>query len=243
MGTTGFNQLGNKALQEHWLRRFVAIIIDNIIVWIPLFILSFFPFFWFFGIWTWGWLGQSVFFFLYCVVLEISMGATIGKRLMSLHVVGIQEQRTPMMVLVRNVSKIFGLLLFLDWLVGMLTPGDPRQKYTDRMIGCTVARTDEKAYMEEQFRVAQFYRPPPAHGYQPYQQQPQQQPYQQQPQQEPYQQQPQQQPYQQPPATGGGWGDQPEQTGPQPKYCQSCGGPLNVRPDGKLQCPSCGAMY
>ncbi|MCK4367659.1 MAG: RDD family protein [Thermoplasmata archaeon] len=240
MGTTGFDQLGNKALQEHWLRRFVAIIIDNIIVWIPLFILSFFPFFWFFGIWTWGWLGQFVFLFLYCVVLEIAMGATIGKKIMSLQVVGIQEQRTPAMVLVRNVSKINGILLFIDWIVGMLTPGDPRQKYTDRIIGCTVARTDQKAYMEEQFRVAQYYRPPPAHGYQPYQQ-PSQQPYQQ-----PYQQPAQAPPTtEQPPATGGGWGapEQPEQTGPKPKYCQSCGGPLNVRPDGRLQCPSCGAMY
>ncbi|MCJ2562859.1 MAG: RDD family protein [Candidatus Thermoplasmatota archaeon] len=236
MGTTGFNQLGNKALQEHWLRRFVAIIIDSIIISIVVFALG--TFLWFLGIYTWGWLFTWVFLFLYVILMEISMGATIGKKLMSLHVVGILEPRTPMMVLVRNVSKLFGILLLLDWLVGMFTPGDPRQKYTDRMIGCTVARTDEKAYMEEQFRVAQFYRPPPAHGYQPYQQQPQQQPYQQQPQQEP-----QQQPYQQPPATGGGWGDQPEQTGPQPKYCQSCGGPLNVRPDGRLQCPSCGAMY
>ena len=232
MGTTGLNQLGNKALQEHWLRRFVALIIDSIIISIVVFVLG--TFLLFLGIFAWGGLFTWVFLFIYMVLMEISMGATIGKKLMSLHVVGIQEQRTPMMVIVRNVSKIFGILLFLDWLVGMLTPGDPRQKYTDRMIGCTVARTDEKAYMEEQFRVAQFYRPPPAHGYQPYQQQPQQQPYQQQPQQEPYQ---------QPPATGGGWGEQPEQTGPQPKYCQSCGGPLNVRPDGRLQCPSCGAMY
>ncbi len=241
MGTTGFNQLGNKALQEHWLRRFVAIIIDYIIVLIVVFVLGMFLSF--LGVFAWGGLFTWVFFFLYVILMEISMGATIGKKLMSLQVVGIQEQRTPMMVMVRNVSKIFPILLLLDWLVGMLTPGDPRQKYTDRMIGCTVARTDEKAYMEEQFRVAQFYRPPPAHGYQPYQQQPQQQPYQQQPYQQQPEQQPQQQPYQQPPAAGGGWGDQPEQTGPQPKYCQSCGGPLNVRPDGKLQCPSCGAMY
>ena len=219
MGTTGFNQLGNKALQEHWLRRFVALIIDSIIISIVVSALGMFLLF--LGFLTWGWLFTWVFLFLYMILMEISMGATIGKKLMSLHVVGIQEQRTPMMVIVRNVSKIFGILLFIDWLVGMLTPGDPRQKYTDRMIGCTVARTDEKAYMEEQFRVAQYYRPPPAHGYQPYQQQPQ----------------------QQPPAAGGGWGEQPEQTGPKPKYCQSCGGPLNVRPDGRLQCPSCGAMY
>jgi hypothetical protein len=239
MGTTGFDQLGNKALQDHWLRRFVAIIIDSIIVSVIVTVLGIFLIF--FGFFAWGWILTWVFLFLYVIVLELSMGATIGKKLMSLQVVGIQEQRTPVMVLLRNISKIFGILLFIDWIVGMLTPGDPRQKYTDRLAGCTVQRTDQKAYMEEQFRVAQYYRPPPAHGYQPYQQ-----PHQQQaPQQQPYQQ-PAQEPAtsEQPPATAGGWGapQQPD-TGPKPKYCQSCGGPLNVRPDGRMQCPSCGAMY
>ncbi|MFQ5909839.1 MAG: RDD family protein [Thermoplasmata archaeon] len=239
MGTTGFDQLGNKALQEHWLRRLIAIIIDTLIVSIVVLVLGMFLFF--FGFFAWGWLFSGMFLFLYVVALEVMMGATLGKRLMSLKVVGIQEQLNPTMVLVRNVSKIIGILLLIDWIVGMLTPGDPRQKYTDRMIGCTVTRTDDKAYTEEQFRVAQFYRPPPAHAYQPYQQ----------PSQQPYQQQPYQQPAQsppageQPPAEGGGWvrPDEPEAAGPKPKYCQNCGGPLNVRPDGKLQCPSCGAMY
>ena len=45
MGTTGFNQLGNKALQEHWLRRFVAIIIDSIIISIVVLVVG--PFIWF----------------------------------------------------------------------------------------------------------------------------------------------------------------------------------------------------
>jgi hypothetical protein len=238
MGTTGFDQFGNKALQEHWLSRFVAIIIDSVLISIVVAVLG--SFLLFLGFFSWGWIITWVFLFLYVIVLELSMGATIGKKLMSLQVVGIQEQRTPMMILMRNISKIFGILLLIDWLVGMLTPGDPRQKYTDRMAGCTVQRTDQNAYMEEQFRVAQYYRPPPAHGYQPYQQ-----PYQQQAQQQPYQQ-PAQEPAtsEQPPDAAGGWGapQQPDE-GPKPKFCQSCGGPLNVRPDGKMQCPSCGAMY
>lgn len=243
MGASGFDQFGNKALQEHWIRRLVAIIIDNIIVWIPVFVLSFVPFFWYFGLLAWGWLSGGVILFLYSILLEIMMGATIGKKVMNLKVVGIQEQLTPMMVVIRNVTKIVPILLLIDWIVGMLTPGDPRQKYTDRMVGCTVSRTDDKAYQEEQFRVAQYQRPPPAHGYQPYQQP--QQPYQQptqQPQQpaEPSQAPPAQQPpEQQPPGT---WGA-PEPTGPKPKFCVGCGGPLNERPDGRMQCPACGRLY
>ncbi|MFQ6128320.1 MAG: RDD family protein [Thermoplasmata archaeon] len=228
MGTTGFDMLGNKALQDHWLRRLVAIIIDAIIVSIAVFILGIFL--WFFGWFAWGWLGGGFLLFLYSIVLETAMGATIGKKIMSLKVVGVQEQLNPPMVLVRNVSKIVGILLIIDWIVGMLTPGDPRQKYTDRLIGCTIARTDERAYMEEQFKVAQFYRPPPAHAYQPYQQ-----------------------PYQAPQtgeqpsaeAKSEGWvrTDQPEPPGPRPRFCQNCGGPLNERPDGRMQCPACGRMY
>jgi uncharacterized RDD family membrane protein YckC len=40
---------------------------------------------------------------------------------------------------VRNISKIFPLLLFLDWLIAIVTPGDDRrQKLTDRWAGTTV---------------------------------------------------------------------------------------------------------
>jgi hypothetical protein len=39
---------------------------------------------------------------------------------------------------IRNISKIYGLLLFLDWLLGIVTPGNKGQKYTDRIAGTTV---------------------------------------------------------------------------------------------------------
>jgi uncharacterized RDD family membrane protein YckC len=232
MGTTGFDMMGNQALQEHWLRRVVAIILDSIIVFIPIFILGFFL--WFFGIFAWGWLTWGVIFFLYSFVLDLVIGGTIGKKLMNLRVIGVQKHMDVAMAIVRNISKIVFILVIIDWIVGLLTEGDPRQKYTDRLIGCTVTRTDQGAYMEEQFKVAQYYRPPPVHGYQPYQQPSHQ---------------PQQAPQTAEPApaesSDEGWAsaDQPDTGAPKPKFCEGCGSPLNERPDGRMQCPACGRIY
>ena len=38
-------------------------------------------------------------------------------------------------------ARVRALFLFLDWLIGVVTPGaDRRQKYTDRMAGTTVVQ-------------------------------------------------------------------------------------------------------
>jgi hypothetical protein len=39
---------------------------------------------------------------------------------------------------IRNVSKVFWLLYLLDVIVGLATPGEPTQKYTDRIAGTIV---------------------------------------------------------------------------------------------------------
>lgn len=39
---------------------------------------------------------------------------------------------------IRNISKIFILLPLLDILGGLITQGDPHQKYTDRIAGTNV---------------------------------------------------------------------------------------------------------
>ena len=41
---------------------------------------------------------------------------------------------------IRNISKIFWPFLILDWLIGIATAGDKRQKYTDRIAGTTVVQ-------------------------------------------------------------------------------------------------------
>jgi len=46
---------------------------------------------------------------------------------------------------IRNVSKIYWLLLLLDVIIGMATVGDPHQKYSDRFAGTAVVSTITKA--------------------------------------------------------------------------------------------------
>jgi len=264
---TGLNIIGaNKALQDHWIKRVIAFIIDAIIVWIVSFLIVVvaFPIWWagggfgglFFGL---GAVLLALFTILYWLIQEGFMGGTIGKKIMGLRVVGTTGQMDVVKAAIRNVTKIHFLLLLLDWIVGLATEGDPRQKFTDRFAGTTVVRTDQHAYLEEQFR--QMATPPPhpqapgyapagwgqqapPPGYQPPQQAP------------PAYQPPQQAPAAQPPA--GGWPGQqpPTQAGwpqhqwnesgqlvQQARFCSACGGPLVPRGDGRMVCSRCGAVY
>jgi uncharacterized RDD family membrane protein YckC len=80
---------------------------------------------------------------LYFVFLEISWGgATVGKKVMGLQVqMKNGSQLTLDKSFIRNISKIYGLLLLIDWLIAIVTPGaDRRQKYTDRVAGTTVVQ-------------------------------------------------------------------------------------------------------
>lgn len=159
---TGFDIIStNKALQDHWLRRFIALFIDGIlisvIVWLISLFLHFGPFWWAFqGMMWWG------IAILYFVVFELSMNASPGKRIMSLEVIATEGFLSVGSVFIRNVSK-FLFLVVLDWLVGMFTEGDPRQKYTDRLAKTTVQRTDEKSYMEQQFKQMGYVPPKPTY--------------------------------------------------------------------------------
>lgn len=257
---TGFDIIGtNKALQEHWIKRLVAIIIDGIIIWIPLFIIHNIIFWSTFAgwgaLWGWGWwFFDGLIIFLYFVILEMTMKATIGKRIMSLQVVTTTGQPVNAGgVIIRNVTKVIFPLVLLDMLVGLLTQGDPRQKMTDRAANMTVTRTDQGAYAEEQFRQMQDVPPHPqvqpgAWG-QPGQPYP-----------------PQQSPAQQGSPPPGGWSGQPGTawtpgqqapgaTWPQhawneqgqllqpARFCSSCGGQLAPRGDGKMVCVRCGLVY
>jgi uncharacterized RDD family membrane protein YckC len=139
----------------HWIIRLIAYIIDSIIIAIPTYIIWYvvllsiifsggvtgfvaaygfafiFPFF--FGIIQ----------LLYFVILDVSWGATIGKRVMGLSVQTTSGGKVDFgKAFIRNISKIFWLFLILDWLIGIATTGsDKRQKFTDRWAGTTVVQT------------------------------------------------------------------------------------------------------
>ena len=135
--------------QSYWIRRFFALVFDVIIVIlilaviavatvIPAFalsgtagVVSFFA-----GVFA---IAAGVIIFLYFVVAEVTRGATFGKHLLHLKVVG-PKGGNPNLIesLVRNVSKIYWLLLLLDVVVGLATSKQYTQKFSDKMVGTSV---------------------------------------------------------------------------------------------------------
>lgn len=142
---------------NHWLLRFLALVIDSI----PLAIIAY-VIFWFalipllftttsiyaftyVNVAWWAWplifpLLYGIFALLYFIIMEVSIGATVGKKILGLEVQMTNGSKVTFdKSFIRNISKLFGVFLILDWLVGIATPGpDPRQKYTDRIAGTTV---------------------------------------------------------------------------------------------------------
>ena len=146
---TNSNSSGQLDLM-HWVTRLVAYIIDAIIIaivsWIIGVILAiaivltgaFFLF-----------VGAGLFFLtfgllsiLYFIILDVVWAGTIGKRVMALRVQTIKGESISFgQSFIRNISKIFPLFLFLDWLIAAVTNGqDRRQKITDRWAGTTVVQ-------------------------------------------------------------------------------------------------------
>src|SRR3989475_1903451 len=150
----------NPALQDHWFRRLGAALIDGIVVAVIFLLfalpLAFLGLAWYVVPFLYGviWLGYSM-------LLEALFGATIGKRLLSLHVVALDGNLDIMHCLVRNISKVYWLLFLVDLIIGGVTQGDPRQRLLDRIARTTVTRVDQGAYMEEQFRMMQHAGPYP----------------------------------------------------------------------------------
>jgi uncharacterized RDD family membrane protein YckC len=141
---------------NHWLLRIVAFVIDSIIIGVIANILFSFVilsllfgggwFFWFgFGYY----LGLSflvgILEVLYFTVLDVSWGATLGKRIMGLQVQMVNGSKVTFdKAFIRNISKILWPFLLIDWILGIATPGsDQRQKYTDRIAGTTVVQVKQ----------------------------------------------------------------------------------------------------
>jgi uncharacterized RDD family membrane protein YckC len=142
---TGFDLIGkNPALQEHWIKRLIALVVDAVIVSVVVFLLTRVLTFALFGNFFVSSFLIGIFWVAYSTILEASGGgATIGKRIVKLRVVGIDAPMSLNKALIRNISKIHGIFLLLDWIIGLATVGDPRQRYLDRIARTTV-KTAEK---------------------------------------------------------------------------------------------------
>lgn len=141
----------------HWVLRFIAIIIDSIICFVIAWLLlslvlvsllfsgASYLFWLGYGNWLVLPFVAGILQVLYFVILEVYWGGTIGKRIIGLRVQMTNGNKVAIdKAFIRNISKIYWILLLLDWLVAFVTPGDDRrQKYTDRIAGTTVVQVSQ----------------------------------------------------------------------------------------------------
>lgn len=134
-------------LQDHWIKRAIAYIIDSIVVGAMATVLlavTLFPVFMenpgvFFNIFSFPF-AMGLLFILYFPIAETMYGATIGKRLLGLKVFPKSGGKLSFgQSFIRNISKIHLVLLLLDLIGGLITSKDLHQKYTDRIANTTVA--------------------------------------------------------------------------------------------------------
>ncbi|MEM2102406.1 MAG: RDD family protein [Candidatus Bathyarchaeia archaeon] len=143
--STGFRQIYySRTLQDYWIRRFVAFIIDAVILsvatWILIGIIAIasLGFWWWTNMLAFPFL-SGIFWLLYSACMEYFYGFTIGKRIMALRVMKTDGKRLTLdLAFLRNVTKIYWVLLLLDIVVALALPGDPTQKYTDRFARTSV---------------------------------------------------------------------------------------------------------
>jgi len=148
----------------HWIYRLIALIIDSIITGIigyiiyiiilPLLFTSTTIFGitvlavpWYAGVLLLPFI-YGLILVIYSAVLEASWGGmTIGKKLLGLQVQTTSGGKVDVgKAFIRNISKIFWLLLLLDWLLGIVTPGNKLQKFTDRMAGTKVIQAGKSLF-------------------------------------------------------------------------------------------------
>ncbi len=152
---TGFERIGSDSrLQDHWIRRLVAFVIDAIIVAIATFIIGAIiaiPFIIMAAATGLPWFLFNPFAFpffagilsvLYFALLESWYGWTFGKRIMNLRAIKVGGQKPSLdATFIRNISKIYWILVLIDVIIGLATLGDPHQKVSDRFAGTTVVST------------------------------------------------------------------------------------------------------
>jgi hypothetical protein len=137
---SGFDIIGhNRTFQIHWIKRVIAYLLDLTTVFAPLWSLLYMQ-----GVrapWVFGIFGGIV-LFTYSTVLEALVRTTVGKFIVGLEVRSLRGPMTFGKAVVRNIPKLFWFAFpLLDTLAGLVVDGDPRQRWSDNVLGTTVAQS------------------------------------------------------------------------------------------------------
>lgn len=137
-------------IQDHWIRRLIAYVIDILIVGLatglimaivafPIFIADPFKYF---NLASFPFV-KGIFAVAYFVIAETIYGTSIGKHLVGLKIVTKTDQKISLeKSFIRNISKIHEVLLLLDVILGIITLPNLNQKYTDEIANTTVEKDD-----------------------------------------------------------------------------------------------------
>jgi len=136
----GLDLLGhNRTFQMHWARRVAAFAIDLAAVFAPLWSTLYLD-----GIRRpeiYGILG-GVILFVYSTVCEAVFRRTVGKLIAGLEVRSLDGPMTLAKAAVRSFPKLFWFAFpAIDTLAGLIVEGDPRQRWSDKVLGTTVAQS------------------------------------------------------------------------------------------------------
>ena len=136
----GFDIIGhNRTFQIHWTKRVVAYLIDLLFVFAPVWSVLYFA-----GeraAWVYG-LEGGLFLYVYSVAGEAVFRTTLGKYIAGLEVRPVRGAMTFAKAAIRNIPKVFWFLFpLLDTIAGFLVEGDPRQRWSDHILGTTVVQS------------------------------------------------------------------------------------------------------
>jgi len=139
--TTGFDLIEHdQALQDFWVKRVLASLVDVILVLAPVYVVM--GIFMMLGasLWYMGGFTSGVVWFLYSAIFEMAAGGTIGKLLFGMKVVSTEGKLEPVQLIIKNVSKLLAVFVVLDVLFALLTDAtDGRQRFLDRVAKTTIA--------------------------------------------------------------------------------------------------------
>jgi uncharacterized RDD family membrane protein YckC len=136
-----------KGLQYHWARRFVAILFDVIVLWLPVYIVMVIA-----GLHFWGFFGflgfGGILLFLYSALFEYMWGGTIGKMVLGLKVVSTKGKLDIADALVRNISKVYSVFLLIELVITLVVETtDAHQRFLDKIARTTVIeRTNPQGF-------------------------------------------------------------------------------------------------
>jgi uncharacterized RDD family membrane protein YckC len=148
----------SKQAQDYWIRRAVAMVIDYVVIAfiLGIFVAIIFVPYAISQVLTGGFFNAAQNWFnvisfpliigvgliLYFPISEVSWGVTLGKSIMGLKVTNINGDRPTLgQAFIRNISKIYWILLLLDVIVGLAVQTDYKQKYSDKYAGTIVVST------------------------------------------------------------------------------------------------------